>query len=351
MEKILVVLFTQEDGSLGRTAFEATGAALGLAKELDGASVTIGIAGTSIQEAANALAGSGAEKILGAEAAELAQPRYATDAAAAEALAKAAGATIIVAPGTSRWNRIAAGVAHRLGGRADTHATSLAVHEGAPTITRWYYRQRMVAKLSRTNRPWVVSLDPGAVPAWSGELSQATVEEVALSMPETAARTEVIGVEAPEAGAQTIRPEAETLLVTGAGWTKKQADGQIHLKEAEAAIMSFLRHTKASLGSSKSLVDQEGEGQAVLPFLTHMNQIGQTGSTPRHAKGLATCCHGEEPHVVGWRFITERRAVNLDANCGWAQGKADVLYVADAFEVMKKLNDLLAEKAPATPES
>ena len=76
--------------------------------------------------------------------------------------------------------------------------------------------------------------------------------------------------------------------------------------------------------------------------LTHLNQIGQTGSTPRHRKGLSTCCHGEEPHVVGWRFITERRAVNLDANCGWARGKADVVYVADAFEVMRHLNGLLS---------
>ncbi|MDD5672227.1 MAG: hypothetical protein PHN49_11360, partial [Candidatus Omnitrophica bacterium] len=61
-------------------------------------------------------------------------------------------------------------------------------------------------------------------------------------------------------------------------------------------------------------------------------------------KGLATCCHGEEPHVVGWRFINERRAVNLDPNCGWAQGKADVLYVADAFQVMKKVNELAGKE-------
>ena len=88
------------------------------------------------------------------------------------------------------------------------------------------------------------------------------------------------------------------------------------------------------------MVDQSGEG-AVLSFMSHLNQVGQTGSTPRHAKGLSTCCHGEEPHAVGWRFINERRAVNLNANCGWAQGKADVLYVADAFKVMAKVNELL----------
>jgi electron transfer flavoprotein alpha subunit len=151
-------------------------------------------------------------------------------------------------------------------------------------------------------------------------------------------------VQAPAADAQTIRPDAELLFVTGAGWTKKQADGQPHVKEAEGIILDFLKHARASLGSSKSLVDLSGEGQAVLSFLTHLNQIGQTGATPRHPKGLATCCHGEEPHSVGWRFISERRAVNLDPNCGWARGKADVLYVADAFAVMRKVNELLANR-------
>ena len=147
----------------------------------------------------------------------------------------------------------------------------------------------------------------------------------------------------PAADAQTIRPDADLLFVTGAGWTKKQADGQPHVPEAEKLIRDFLKLARASLGSTKSLVDLGGEGQAVLSFLTHLNQIGQTGSTPRHPKGLATCCHGEEPHTVGWRFINERRAINLDPNCGWARGKADVLYVADAFAVMTKVNELLAK--------
>jgi electron transfer flavoprotein alpha subunit len=36
--------------------------------------------------------------------------------------------------------------------------------------------------------------------------------------------------------------------------------------------------------------------------------------------------------------------VNLDPGCGWARGKADVLYVADAFQVIEKLTALLAAK-------
>jgi electron transfer flavoprotein alpha subunit len=47
---------------------------------------------------------------------------------------------------------------------------------------------------------------------------------------------------------------------------------------------------------------------------------------------------------VGWRFIGDRRAISLDANCGWARGKADVVYVADAFQVIGRLNALLAAR-------
>ncbi len=144
----------------------------------------------------------------------------------------------------------------------------------------------------------------------------------------------------PSRGA--IRPDADLLFVAGAGRTKKQSDGQVHAREAELLILGFLESSQASLGGSKSLVDQSGEGEGVISFMTHLNQVGQTGATPRHPKGLATCCHGEEPHVVGWRFINERRAINKDPACGWARGKADVLYVADAFAVMAKVNELLA---------
>jgi electron transfer flavoprotein alpha subunit len=196
--------------------------------------------------------------------------------------------------------------------------------------------------ISRSARPWFLLLDSGTHTAYAGEAGTATVEEIKVELP--AQRTTVSGFRAPEQDAQTIRPDAKMLFVAGAGWTKKQPDGQTHAAEAGKLILGFLHATSASLGSSKSLVDQGGEGEPVLPFLTHMNQIGQTGSTPRHAKGLSTCCHGEEPHVVGWRFIADRRAISLDPNCGWTRGKADVVYVADAFPVMAKVNALLEAK-------
>jgi electron transfer flavoprotein alpha subunit len=342
METILLLAHTETDGSLGKAALESLSAAKALVAFLAGSQLVVGLVGAEVHGAANQIASCGATRFLGVSGADFGQARYSSDVVAAEALGKSAAATIIIGPATSRWNRVLAGAAQRLGGCIDTHATGLVAADGKISITRWYYRQRMEGVLTRTKRPWIVLLESGCNPAWSGSAGTTTVELVPVTLP--LQRTVVTGVQAPAADAQTIRPDAKLLFVAGAGWTKKQADGQAHPAEAEKIILGFLGKAKASLGSTKSLVDLSGEGQAVLKFMTHMNQIGQTGATPRHPKGLATCCHGEEPHTVGWRFINERRAINLNAACSWAQGKADVLYVADSFAVMSKVNELLASQ-------
>ena len=329
METILLLSSTDA----GKAALEA----LAAAKELGG-TLVVGLFGENVSALANEMGGCGATKFLSVAGTEFAQARYASDAAAATALVKAANATIVIAPATSRMNRILSGVAYRCGGRADTHVTGVS----AAGITRWYYRQRMEVVVQRTQRPWFIALDPGCRAPFAGASGTANVEAVPVTVPANCAT--VTGVKAPATDQQTIRPDAKLLFVAGAGWTKKQTDGKSHTDEAGEIILKFLGAAKASLGSSKSLVDLSGEGQAVLPFMSHLNQIGQTGATPRHPKGLSTCCHGEEPHAVGWRFVNERRAVNLDPNCGWARGKADVLYVADAFEVMRKVNALLVAK-------
>jgi electron transfer flavoprotein alpha subunit len=349
-QNMLFVAHVDESGTaLPKAAFEALSAALDAAKQL-GSTLTIGLVGESVQDAANAVAAAGA-RILGVSGPDFAQPRYASDAAAVEAICKAVTPDIVIAPATSRFLRVVAGVAGRLNGRVDMHVTSLDLADGALTAKRWFYRQRLEAVIQREARPWFLVMDSGCHQAWTASTTAATtaaqVEAIVVDLPAESKRTSFAGVRVPNAEAQTIRPDAKLLFVAGAGWSKKQADGKTHLPAAEAIILEFLRGSGASLGGSKSLVDQTGENQQVLGFMTHLNQVGQTGSTPRHPKGLSTCCHGEEPHVVGWRFINERRAVNLDPNCGWARGKADVLYVADAFQVMAELNRLLADKAGA----
>lgn len=331
--KVLALLHTEEN-VLPKAALEVLNTATSLGGEL-----TVAVLGAGAAAAADQIASCDAVKFLVADSAELAAPRYGSDVAAATALIQAAGAELVLAPNSSRFARAVPGVAHRVNAQVDTHIVSVAAAGGAVKAQRWFYRQRILATFARAAKPWILLVDSGTNAPWQGAAGSANAAVVAVTYPTI--RTTVTGIQAPAADAQTIRPEANVLFVAGAGWTKKQKDGQYHVGEAGALIQGFLAKAKASLGSSKSLVDLKSEGQETLSFMSHMNQVGQTGSTPRHPKGLSTCCHGEEPHAVGWRFILERRAINLDANCGWAQGKADVVYVADAFDVMTKVNALL----------
>lgn len=347
MERILFLANTEPDGTLAPPSRQVLRAAVEARQALAGSTLTVGLFGTETAAAAGKLGGCGVDKVLSATESELGVSRYASDAAAAEALVRSCGATIVLAPGVPRLARALPGVAQRVDGRIDTRIVALAAADDTLRVQRWFYRQRIHGTLARTHRPWILLVDPGNFEPWPEAAASIPVESAAVKLPEDVGRTQVVGVEEASAESRTIRPEAEVLLVAGAGWTKKQPDGATHSPDAERLILGFLEHASASLGSSKSLVDQSAEGQAVLGCLTHLHQVGQTGSTPRHPKGLATCCHGEEPHVVGWRFVRERRAVNLDPACGWARGKADVLYVADAFHVLEKVNEMLAQRSPA----
>ncbi|NLF24719.1 MAG: electron transfer flavoprotein subunit alpha [Deltaproteobacteria bacterium] len=343
MENILFLAHTESDGSLSKAALEALGAAVELCSGQKNATLTVGLIGEQIDAALTAAGGCGAARCLAVCGEDFGVSRYASDAAAAEALLGACKASLVLAPASSRFCRALPGLAQRVSGRIDTQVSALDSSSGELRVQRWFYRQRMVATLSQSQRPWILLLSSGAFSPWQGGSPALKAEQISVELPDTCKRTKVEGFQAPPADAQTIRPDAKILFVAGAGWTKKQAAPENDAKKAETLIRGFISSAKASLGSSKSLVDLSAQGQEVLSFMSHLNQVGQTGSTPRHPKGLSTCCHGEEPHVVGWRFISERRAINLDAGCGWAHGKADVLYVADAFEVMEKLNELLAK--------
>ncbi|MDY7001420.1 MAG: hypothetical protein SVS15_06525, partial [Thermodesulfobacteriota bacterium] len=270
MEKILFIAHTEADGSLAPAALETLGAAVSLTSELS-AELGVGLVGEAVDKAAESIGGCGAARFLSVSGPEFSTSRYASDAVALEALCKASEATIILAPATSRFSRVLPGLAVRLNGRADTHLTAIAVQEGKPVITRWFYRQRMWAEISRDTQPWIMTLEPGCFEAWSGDTAQASVEQISVDLPDGAKRTTVTGVQSPPADEQTIRPEAAILFVAGAGWTKKQGDGQEHVKEAGGLILGFVDKAQASLGSSKSLVDLSSEGQEVLSFMSHLH--------------------------------------------------------------------------------
>src|SRR5208282_4983883 len=187
------------------SAREALHAARTLNKSLAGSSLVVGLVGESVQVAADSIAACPATKYFGVAGKDFASSRYASDAVAAEAICKSAQATLVVAPATSRWARVLPGVAQRLGGRADTHVTGVAVTDGKISVSRWYYRQRMEGALTRTQRPWFIGIDPGSQTPCECGAGTAAVEMVSVNLTDASKRTTVVGIREPKADAQTIR--------------------------------------------------------------------------------------------------------------------------------------------------
>src|SRR5450759_908528 len=163
-QSILFLAHVSEAGhTLPKSSYEILGAALELTKQL-GARLTIGLIGEDVSAAAETVA--------------------------------SAGADLILAPATSRFMRILAGVAHRLNGCVDTHVTSLEAVDGDVRATRWHYRQRIEAVIRRDARPWMVLLESGCHAAWvtretTGTPSAARVEQIPVILPKLATRTVV----------------------------------------------------------------------------------------------------------------------------------------------------------------
>src|SRR5664280_2412236 len=136
MDTILFLAHTDADDSLGKAALESLAVAKNLTAGLSGSVLVVGLVGRDVHTAANQIAGCASARFLGVVGPDFASSRYSTDIVAVEALARAAAATIVIAPGTARWNRVLAGAAQRLGGRIDTHATGISAADGQPGITR-----------------------------------------------------------------------------------------------------------------------------------------------------------------------------------------------------------------------
>ena len=115
MDNILFLAHTEADGTLNKTALEALSSAVELKQALNG-TLDVALYGAQIQPAANSIAACGATRFLAVCGEAFAEARFATDAAACEALVRASGATIVIAAATSRNARVMAAVAHRVGG-------------------------------------------------------------------------------------------------------------------------------------------------------------------------------------------------------------------------------------------
>ena len=212
METILVLTHVDETGSaLTKASLEAVSAGVELARQLS-ATLTIGILGSSdAQAAAGAVAATGARSACclgrGLCAAALRHRRRGMRGLVPRGAGQhRSGARQFALCARCRRSGASAG-------RISRHAYHSSFQQRRLEATRWFYRQRVEATISREARPWFLLLDAGTHAAFAGESGAAQVEAVAVTLPAT--RTTVEGLRSPMRDAQTIRPDARCSLSPG----------------------------------------------------------------------------------------------------------------------------------------
>ena len=169
-------------------------------------------------------------------------------------------ATVVIAPATSRWNRVLPGVAHRLGGRADTHVTGVAAADGTVVghalVLPPAHGSRAAADAAAVVHR---SLIPAASDAWKGAAGTAKVENGGRRRCPTlrsAQPSRACSAPAADAADHPARRASCCSSPARAG-RRNRPTARRTSPEAEKLILEFLNLTQASLGSSKSLVDLE----------------------------------------------------------------------------------------------
>src|SRR5215469_6810570 len=101
---------------------------------------------------------------------------------------------------------------------------------------------------------------------------------------------------------------ARLLFVAGAGWTGNTPAAEPMCPKPNFFSRILCAIPPPFLSGSKSLDDQSRENRRIFAFIAQLRQVGETGfHTAASERSFYLCCHGEEPHLLGWRFIAPER--------------------------------------------
>lgn len=307
------------DGALRPVARETVSAARTLADELGAGVVAVALGGPGSGDAARELARFGADRILTAEHAALAN--YHPDAAvrAIESISEATEAIAIVFPASARGKDLSARVAGRLNRSLAAEVTELGVEDASVVVTRPVYAGKAYAKFRFRAAPALISIRPNVFPVV--ERQGGGVVET-LDMEPGDARTRVTGIEGGSRERLDVR-EADIVVAGGRGL--QAPENWTMLDDLVDALGA-----QATLGASRAVVD--------AGWRPHGEQVGQTGKVVSPSLYLAIGISGAIQHLAGMQTANVIVAVNKDAEAP-IFGVANYGIVGDAFDVVPRLTE------------
>jgi electron transfer flavoprotein alpha subunit len=314
--------------------------ALGLAKSLGSASAVV--FGSGVDAVAKAAFEYGADEVLAADDAALADYRAEAYASTFTALASAQNPDLILFPTTARTRELAAMAAVDLNTGVLTDITGLEADGDQLVATRPIYEGKVLEKTVCTGKPVLATIRARAFPkpeADAGKSGTGTKVDIKAD-----ALTNVEGYSASESAVNL--GDAGVIVSGGRGVSNNpslQPPAGLDEKQAElwraqqgfALITELANVLGGAVGASRAAVD--------AGYIPYSHQVGQTGKVVTPDLYIACGISGAIQHLVGMRNAKLVVAINKDADAPiFKQARYGI--VGDLFQIVPALTEAFRKK-------
>lgn len=314
--------------------------ALGLAKSFGTASAVV--FGSGVDEIVKAAFEYGADEVLAADDAALADYRAETYASTLSALASSQSPDLILFPTTARTRELAAMSAVDLSTGLLTDISALEMNGDQLVATRPIYEGKVLEKTVCSGKPVMATVRARAFPKPEADASKSgTATKVDVK---SDALTNVEGYSASESA---VNLGDAGVIVSGgrgisnnpslqppAGMDEKQAE-LWRAQQGFALITELANVLGGAVGASRAAVD--------AGYIPYSHQVGQTGKVVTPDLYIACGISGAIQHLVGMRNAKLVVAINKDSDAPiFKQARYGV--VGDLFQIVPALTEALKKK-------
>lgn len=314
--------------------------ALGLAKTF-GTAVAL-VFGSGVDEVVKAALEYGADEVLVADDASLADYRAETYASTLSAAASSSTPDLILFPTTARTREMAAMAAVDLNTGVLTDLIALEANGDSFVATRPIYEGKVLEKTVCSAKPVMATIRGRAFPKPERETGKSgTITKVEAK---GEAKSTVEGYSASE---HAVNLGDAAVIVSGGrgvsnnpsltppdGMDEKQAEVW-RAQQGFALITDLAQALDGAVGASRAAVDGG--------YITYAHQVGQTGKVVAPDLYIACGISGAIQHLVGMRNAKVIVAINKDADAPiFKQARYGV--VGDLFQIVPALTEAMKKK-------
>jgi electron transfer flavoprotein alpha subunit len=319
------VWIEQYEGKVANPSWEALGVARNIA-DAYGGQVTACLFGQEVEGLAQEAIHYGADRVLLADDATLADFRVEAYTSLLSQLAKEHQPAVILLGATTRGRELAPSVAIDLETGAIADVTGLQVEDGSIVATRPIYAGKLLSKcVIPERRPQIITLRGRAFPRPEPDTGRSgEVVNVAPALAEDEIRNKVTGFGIAEG--QVSLADAAIIVSGGRG---------VGGPEGYAPVRELAQALGGAVGASRAAVD--------AGWIPYPHQVGQTGKTVSPDLYIACGISGAIQHQAGMRTSKIIVAINKDPEAPIFK-LAHYGIVGDLFKAVPALSAAFKEK-------